>query len=101
MATQKKPQKEEPKKRPVMNWGPYPTDRNTSVEVAVWQNEIEVEGGTVTTYNATVKRSFRDSEGNWNVNLNYRPHDIPVLLHALAQAYSWILEQKNPAKSED
>lgn len=91
------PPKEEPK-RPVVNFGPYPTDRNTSVEIAVWENEIEVEGGsTITTYNVTVKRSYRDSEGVWKENKNYRPHDIPVLIHGLNQAYGFIMEKKNPS----
>ncbi len=95
----KAPPKDEPK-RPVMNFGPYPSDRNTSVEIAVWSNDIEVDSGTITTYNVTVKRSYRDAEGKWFANQNYRPHDIPVLIHGLNQAYSWILERKNPASEE-
>ena len=93
--------KEEPKTRPVRNFGPYPTDRNTSVEAAVWQNEIDVEGGTITTYNVTVKRSYRTEDGEWKPNQNYRPHDLPVLIHALSQSYAWIMEQKNPNGSND
>ena len=83
-----------------MNWGPFPTDRNTSVEIAAWDNLIEVEGGTVTTYNVTIKRSYRDEKGEWKLNQNLRPHDIPVLIFALNKAYSWILDQKS-ARSDD
>ena len=93
----KAPPPEEPKTRPVMSFGPYPTDRNTSVEVSIWQNEIEVEGGSVTTFNVTTKRSYRDGNGEWKKNLNFRPHYLPVLMHALQMAYGWIMEQKNPA----
>lgn len=90
------PAKEEAK-RPVKNFGPYSTDRNTSVEIAVWSNEVEGDGGsTFTTFNVTVKRSYR-VESEWKTNQNFRPHDLPVLLHALQMAYSWILEQKNPS----
>ena len=86
---------EEPK-RPVMSFGPYPTDRNTSVEVAIWQNEIEVEDErTVKTFNITPSRSYRDKEGEWHKNTNLRPHDIPVLIHALNSAYSWVLENRH------
>jgi hypothetical protein len=66
------------------------------VEVAVWKNEIEVEGGTVETFNVTIKRSYRDGEGNWHANANFRPHDIPVLNHGLSKAHDYILERKNP-----
>lgn len=83
-------------KRPVVNFGPYPSDRNTSVEVAIWENEIDVEGPKkkIVTYNVTVKRSYRDGEGKWHANQNFRPHDLPVAIHGLQQAYSWILEKK-------
>lgn len=84
-----------------MNYGPYPTDRNTSIEAAIWQNDIEVESGTIMTFNVTIKRSYRDGEGEWKPNQNFRPHDLPVLIHALNQSYSWILEQKNPSRTDD
>ena len=90
-------QPEAAKVRPVMNFGPYPSDRSTSIEVAIWQNEIEVESKAITTYNVTIKRSYRDEFGTWKPNQNYRPHDLPILMHALAKAHDWILEKKNPA----
>ena len=83
------------KKKPVMSFGPYPTDRNTSIEVAIWANQIEVNSQPVTTHNVTVKRSYRDAQGTWQANQNFRPHDIPVLLHALGKAYDYCLEVKN------
>ena len=83
------------KKKPVMSFGPYPTDRSTSIESSVWANQIEVSGQPVTTYNVSVKRSYRDAQGNWAANQNFRPHDIPVLIHALGKAYDYCLEVKN------
>lgn len=96
----KAPPKEEPKKRPVISFGPYPTDRSTSVELAVWSNDIEVENGTIQTFNVTVKRSYRQEDGTWVANQNFRPHDLPVLIHALNQAYSWIIESKSRTSNE-
>lgn len=89
----KQPPKEDPK-RPIINFGPYTTDRNTSVEVAVWENEITVEDRQIMTYNVTVKRSYRDSDGEWHANQNFRPHDLPVVIHGLQRAHAYILEKK-------
>lgn len=94
------PKKEEPKKRPAISFGPYPTERNSSVEIAVWRNETEIDGREVITFNATIKRSYR-KENEWIENDNFRPHDLPVLIHGLNQAYAWIMEQKNPNASAD
>jgi len=30
------------KKKPAVSFGPYSTDRQTSIECAVWQNEVTV-----------------------------------------------------------
>lgn len=84
------------KKLPVMSFGPFTTDQMTSIEVAIWQNEFEGDSGKFTTYNITMKRSYRDKQGKWHPNLNYRPHDIPVMIHALEKAYAWILDAKAP-----
>ena len=94
------PPAEEPKARPVMSFGPYPTDRNTSIEAAVWQNEIESGDSTFTTFNVTIKRSYRTEGGEWKANQNYRPHDLPVLVHALQKCHDFILEKKNPANAD-
>lgn len=83
------------KKKPVVSFGPYPTDRQTSIEVAVWANEVTVNEQQVVTHNVTIKRSYRDAQGNWQSNQNFRPHDIPVLIHALGKAYDWVLEHRN------
>lgn len=103
MATQKKaPAKEpDPPKRPVMNYGPFSCDRNTSVEVAIWSNEVESDGRTFTTYNVTAKRSYRTESGEWKANQNYRPHDLPVLIHALQRAHAWILDAKTNGHPEE
>ena len=94
MANPTKPAPKEEAKRPVMSFGPYPSDRSTSIEVAVWENEIEGEGGNFTTYNVTLKRSYRTEGGDWKPNQNFRPHDLPIVLHALQKAHGWILDKK-------
>jgi hypothetical protein len=82
------------KKRPIMNFGPFPTDRNTSIESSIWCNEIEAGGKKVKTYNVTIQRSYRDGQGQWAKNQTYRVHDLPVVIHALQRAHAWILDNK-------
>jgi hypothetical protein len=83
------------KKKPVISWR-YPTDRTTTIEVAVWPNMITLQSGEqVQVYSVTVQRSYKDQTGNWCKNGSYRGHDLPVLLHALQKAHTWILDQRD------
>jgi hypothetical protein len=86
--------KKEEAKRPFQNYGPVMTDRSTSVECALWDNEIEVNGKQITTYNVTISRSYRDDKGEWHKNLNFRPQDLPPLLALLARAYFRVIQEK-------
>lgn len=82
------------RKRPIQNFGPYRADRNTYIKVAVWDNQIEVDGREVTVYACTVQRSYKDEDG-WHENRSFRSQELPVLVHALAKAHDWMLEQRN------
>ena len=79
------------KKRPTTSWR-YPTDRTTTVEVAVWPMTIVVDGRDVEVYSVTIQRSYKDQGGSWQKNGSYRGHDIPVLIHALLKAHAFILD---------
>ena len=82
-------------KPPVASFGPYRTDKTTSIEVAVWKNETSVEERKVTNFNVTLKRSYRNEEGEWVANGNLRVHDLPALIHGLQKAHGFILDSKN------
>jgi hypothetical protein len=81
-------------KRPVITFGPYPLDKAANVKVAVWDNQVNVNGKDVTFYSCTVQRSYKDDQG-WHESKGFRHNDIPVLIHALTKAYDWILEERN------
>ncbi len=83
-------------KRPDISWSLW-TDRVTTVEVAVWSNEVEFEGKTQTRYTCTISRSYRkdtNGQAEWVRNSSFRTHDVPVLCFLLARAHSWMLAQR-------
>lgn len=80
------------KKGPVYSVGPFPSGQSDLIELAVWENEIVSEGGRkVNLHSITFSRNYRNEEG-WQKTKTLRPQDIPVLIHALQKAYSWILD---------
>jgi hypothetical protein len=80
------------KKGPVFTAGPFASGQSDLVELAVWENEIVVEGGRkVNLHTVTFSRNYRNEEG-WQKTKTLRQQDIPVLIHALQKAYSWILD---------
>jgi hypothetical protein len=97
----KQQQKQPEKPRPIMSFGPYPSDRNTSIEASIWKNEIEGDGGTFAVFNVTLKRSYRDDKGDWQQNQNFRPHDLPVAIYALSKAHNYIMDQKSNGSSDE
>jgi hypothetical protein len=82
------------KRKPAVSFK-YPTDRTTTIEVAVWPNQITLQSGEqVQVYAVTIQRSYLDREGEWQKNGSYRGHELPVLMHALTRAHAWILDQR-------
>ena len=82
------------KRRPVISFR-FPTDRTTTVEVALWPNKIKLADGTeVEVLVATIQRSYKDAQGEYVENRSFRVHDLPVLSHTLARAYAYAMDQR-------
>lgn len=65
--------------------------RRRNVEGAVWQN---VDSNDVSYYVASVSRSYKDKEGNWNGDVLYVPlDDIPRVIAVLQEAEQKMYEQ--------
>src|ERR1700716_4266706 len=85
------------KKRPAYKIGPIACDKNTSVECAVWQNEITLsDQRTFTVYNVTMHGSWRDADGTWKPLKSFRGSHLHVLIYCLQRASDWILSQRDP-----
>ena len=63
------------------------------VEVAIWENAIELDGGKeATNVAASFKRSYR-SGSSWKTTTSYRLHDLFALQHVVGKAIELMLER--------
>ena len=66
-----------------------------NIAVAIWANESN-EGDEF--YNVTVKRGWKDDEGNWHDATSFGFLDLPLLAKALLDAHSWIAHTTRRAR---
>jgi hypothetical protein len=84
-------------RRPVFKVGPIPTDKDNSVEAAVWDRVVHTQDGReFTVYNVTVQANWRDSDGSWKKTSNFRGSQIYALTYCLNRCSDWILAQRDP-----
>ena len=61
--------------------------RTGSVSCAVWENQIEKDGQTITLQNITFQRSYRDPEtGQWRHTESFTPQSLGNLLITVFKA---------------
>ena len=86
------------KRHPVFKVGPLATDRDNSVEAAVWDRVVQTrDGREFTVYSVTVQASWRDSDGSWKKTNNYRGSQVYALVYCLQRCSDWILAQRDPS----
>jgi hypothetical protein len=89
-----------PVNRPVFKIGPIPTDKDNSVEAAVWGRLVQTrDGREFTVYSVTVQANWRDSDGTWKKSTSYRGSQIYALVYCLQRASEWILDQRDPQQN--
>jgi hypothetical protein len=88
------------KRHPVFKVGPIATDRDNSVEAAVWDRVIQTrDGREFTVYSVTVQASWRDSDGSWKKSQSFRGSQLYALVYCLQRCSDWILSQRDPANN--
>ena len=70
------------------------------LDVAVWQNEINVDGEDRTLYSVSFTRSYKDGN-DFRTNGSYRTAEIPALLYLLQLAHNWILGQRTRVGTDE
>lgn len=85
-------------KAPVATFGPYSSGQGNSIEIAIWSNEIVVDGGRkVNMHSISFARNYHDDEG-WKKTKTLRPQDIPVVVYGLGKAQEWIFEHQRSSE---
>jgi len=65
------------------------------VSSAVWKNQIQVSGKTVTVLKATVQRRYKDKDGNWQSSGSFARNEIPLAIYCLQKAFEKIIETQS------
>ena len=66
-----------------------------AVSSALWENEIEVNGKTVTILKATVQRRYKDKDGNWQSSGSFSRNEIPLAIYCLQKAFETMIEERS------
>ena len=67
------------------------------VSAAIWENQIEVKGKTVTMLKATVQRRFKNKEDVWQSSTSFSRNEIPLAIYCLQQAFETMIGEGNNA----
>ena len=73
--------------------------RAGQVAAAVWANDVEVKGRTVTILKATVQRRYKDKDDNWQSSDSFNRNEIPLAIYCLQKAFDKIIEKQSEASS--
>ena len=74
--------------------------RAGQVAAAVWANDVEVKGRTVTILKATVQRRYTDKDGNWQSSGSFSRNEIPFAIHCLQKAFDKIIEKQSQTSND-
>lgn len=71
-----------------------PVGAGVCVEAAIWPREILIDKKPVTVYAATVRKTYRKDDGSYG-NTNFlRGSEIPIAVHVMSLAATWMMAQR-------
>ena len=65
------------------------------VSAAVWENQVQVKGKTVTMLKATVQRRYKDKGGDWKSSQSFSRNEIPLAVFCLQQCFEVMLGESD------
>ena len=71
------------------------------ISSALWENEIEVKGKTVTILKATVQRRYKDKDGNWQSASGFGKNDLPKLALVVNKSFEFLAMSEREPQSEE
>ena len=86
----------EKKKMPVQVFRP-----GNGVSLAIYEGTVKSKDGeTRTVYSGTIRKAFRNSEGEWDHVQTLYPSDFLMASFAYEEAYKWVLSQYESGEDE-
>ena len=80
--------------------GPVKKFAAGAVSCSLWENQIAVGGIPRTMLKATVERRYKDTDGQWKSSNSYSRNEIPLVIHVLQQAFSYMLQERSSNGNE-
>jgi hypothetical protein len=68
-------------------------DVGVNIEATVWGREIRIASRLVTVYSVTFRKNYKTDDG-WGQTAILRGNEIPVAVHVLQLAATWIMTQR-------
>ena len=81
--------------------GPLKKFRAGQVSCALWENEAEVNGRTVTMLKATVERRYKDKNDTWKSSNSFSRNEIPLAIYCLGKAFEAIVNEQSTGSTDN
>ena len=69
--------------------------RAGQVNCALWENELTVNGRSITKLNATIERRYKDKNDKWQSSNSFGRNDIPLAIYCLGKAFECMMEERS------
>lgn len=71
------------------------------LSIAVWsRDEADQHGNTITRHSITLKKRYKDKDGNWQDSGTWFPEDLPKVARLVEHAYDFILLSNGGGESQ-
>jgi hypothetical protein len=73
-----------------------------NISCALWQNEVTVNGRTVTMLKATVERRYKNKNGDWQSTGSFSRNEVSLVQYVLSKAFEKMVgEQEEDVVQEE
>ena len=73
--------------------GPVKKWNAGQVSCALWNNEIRVDGRSVSMLKATVERRYKDKDDTWKSSGSFSRNEVPLAIYCLQKAFGAMVEK--------
>jgi hypothetical protein len=63
-----------------------------TINAALWETEISVNGKKVTVLKVTVQRRYKDKDGQWKSSNSLSRNEIPLAIFCLQRSFEYMIE---------